>query len=126
MTRTTCFPFRTLRCALAAALLLGCASGLNQPMQLIHEVGPTYPEEARAAGIAGWVRVRYDVTAAGLVDNAKVVAAHPPGAFDAAALQAVTQWRYRPALVNGALAATVGVVSTLRFTLNGAQRYEGY
>ena len=133
MPPTTCFPFPALRCALAmlamlalTALQLGCASGLNRPMQLTHEVGPAYPEAARAGGIAGWVRVRYDVTAAGLGDNAQVIAAQPPGVFDAAALQALAQWRYRPALVDGAPAAVRGVVSTLRFTLDGAQRYEGY
>ena len=120
----------SLGCALAALalgpLLQGCANGLNQPMQLIHEVGPAYPQEAQAAGVEGWVRMRYDITAQGLVANLRVAAAQPAGVFDAAALQAVAQWRYRPVLVDGAPTAVVGVVSTLRFALGGAQRYEGY
>lgn len=112
--------------AIVAALLQGCVAGGNQPMQLIHDIGPTYPEAARAAGAEGWVKVRYDISAAGLVENPAVVESDPAGLFDAAALAAVAQWRYRPAIVDGAPKRMRGVVSTLRFQLDGGERYDLY
>ena len=122
-------PFRKGAAKVALALLVllqGCVAGGNQPMQLVHDVGPDYPEEARAAGAEGWVKVRYDVAANGLVENLAVVESNPPGLFDAAALAAVAQWRYRPAVVDGAHRRMRGVVSTLRFQLDGGERYDPY
>ena len=108
------------------ALLQGCAVSASRPMQLIHDVGPTYPEQAKAAGVQGWVKVRYDISADGRVENLLVAESQPPGLFDAAALTAVAQWRYRPAVIDGAASRVSGVVSTLRFQLGGAERYQGY
>ena len=108
------------------ALLHGCVADGNRPMQLVHEVGPAYPQAAKAAGAEGWVKVRYDVTADGLVENLAVVESNPSGLFDAAALAAVAQWRYRPAVVDGAPRRMRGVVSTLRFQLDGGERYDPY
>ena len=112
--------------ALAAALLAGCAGGFHQPMQLIEDAGAVYPEAAKAQGIEGWVRLRYDITIDGRVENLKVLESSPFGVFDAAAMAAVAQWRYRAAIVDGAPSAVSGVVSTLRFELGAAERYEGY
>ena len=112
--------------ALTAALLAGCASGSNQPMQLIQDAGPAYPETAKAQGIEGWVRLRYDIAADGRVRNLQVLESSPPGVFDAAAMAAVAQWRYRAPVIDGAPSAVSGVVSTLRFEVGAAERYEGY
>ena len=108
------------------ALLHGCAGGYSQPMQLIQAVGPEYPEQAKAAGVQGWVKVRYDIGDDGVVENLVLVTSDPPGVFDAAALAAVAQWRYRPATLDGAPVRVSGVVSTLRFALDGAERYDSY
>ena len=112
--------------ALTATLLAGCASGFHRPMQLIQDAGPVYPEAAKAQAVEGWVRLRYDITIDGRVENLKVVESSPPGVFDASAMAAVAQWRYRAAVIDGAPSAVSGVVSTLRFQLDGAERYEGY
>ena len=117
---------RGLRVAAITALLAGCATGFDRPMQLIGDAGPVYPEAARAQGIEGWVRLRYDITIDGRVENLKVLESSPPGVFDAAALAAVAQWRYRAPVIDGAPSAVSGVVSTLRFELDAAERYEGY
>ena len=114
-------------CALLTAALLGaCMGGPNRPMQLVEDAGPVYPEAARAEGIEGWVRLRYDISIDGRVENLRVLASSPPGVFDAAALAAVAQWRYRVAVIDGVPSAVSGVVSTLRFELGAAERYEGY
>ena len=117
---------RCLCAALTAALLAGCVSGFHRPMQLIQDAGPVYPEAAKAQGIEGWVRLRYDITLDGRVENLAVVESSPPGVFDAAAMAAVAQWRYRAAVIDGSPSAVSGVVSTLRFQLDGAERYDGY
>ena len=108
------------------ALLCGCAGSYRQPIQLVHEVGPVYPEQAKAAGVQGWVRVYYDIGEDGAVENLILIESDPPGVFDAAALAAVAQWRYRPPVADGAPSRVNGVVSILRFELDGAERYEGY
>ena len=123
-------PFRNGAARVGVALLTllhGCAGSYSQPpMQLIHEVGPIYPEQAKAAGVQGWVKVRYDIGDDGAVENLTLVESHPPGVFDAAALAAVAQWRYRPTTLDGAPGRMSGVVSTLSFELGGAGRYKGY
>jgi len=120
------FPGRCLCAALTATLLAGCAGALHQPMQLIQDVGPVYPEAAKAQGVEGWVRLRYDIASDGRVRNRQVLESSPPGVFDEAAMAAVAQWRYRAPVIDGAPRAVSGVVSTLRFELGAAERYEGY
>ena len=115
-----------LRAFLTSALLAGCMGGYNQPMQLVEDAGPLYPEAARAEGIEGWVKLEYDISIDGRVENLSVLESSPPGVFDAAAMAAVAQWRYRAAVIDGAPSAVSGVVSTLRFELGAAERYEGY
>jgi TonB family protein len=57
-------------------------------------VNPKYPAAAAAAGVAGFVEVSFAVTALGLVENAAVAAAEPPGVFEQSALAAISRWRY--------------------------------
>ena len=60
----------------------------------IISVEPDYPPAAAAAGIEGFVDVRFSVSPSGTVIAPQVVAAEPAGVFDAAALAAVSRWRY--------------------------------
>lgn len=62
---------------------------------------PRYPYKAAQRGIEGWVRVAFDVTASGSVENVEVIESDPPGVFDMAASQAVSRWRFKPRMVNG-------------------------
>lgn len=87
----------------ALALLLGACSAAPMgdargasALQFVKGSVPRYPAEAKAAGLEGWVRVRYRVTEAGQVHAPAVVEASPPGVFEAPALQAVRSWRYAP------------------------------
>jgi len=59
---------------------------------------PAYPIAARAVGAEGQVRLRLSVLPDGRVDRAAVVDCSRPGVgFEAAAIEAVKQWRYVPA-----------------------------
>jgi protein TonB len=57
-------------------------------------VNPEYPPGAASSSIEGFVDVRFNVTAEGLVEDASVALADPPGVFDRAALAAISRWRY--------------------------------
>jgi len=88
--------------------------------------GPAYPDAARREQIEGYVVLRYDVDAAGLVTDVEVLESSPPEIFDQAAVDAVASWRYTPRLVDGEPRAVRGVTSTLRFALSDDGRYDGY
>ena len=108
--------------ALGALALAACAAP-SRPPQLLASADLRYPDAARAAGIEGLVRVRYDVTAQGSVVNAKVESSAPPGVFDDAALAVVRSWRFRPQMEGGASIAALGRISEVRFELGDTDRY---
>ena len=103
-------------------VLIGCASP-TRPPQFIGGADLVYPPAARASGVEGRVVVRYDVTAEGTVANAVVVESEPPGVFDAAALDAVRSWRFRPMVDRGEVVPAPARVSELVFRL-GESSYD--
>lgn len=72
-----------------------------------------YPPEAAAAGIQGNVLAEIVINEAGLVTDAKIVRSIPM--LDEAALQAVQNWRFEPAMVDGH-SVPVRMVVTVNFT----------
>lgn len=64
-------------------------------------IAPRYPERALARGIEGRVLVEFTITASGNVRDAHVVAAEPSAIFNRSAVEAVSQWRYTPKIVDG-------------------------
>ncbi len=78
---------------------------------------PDYPPDALKRGVEGSVTLRFDVTATGVVENAVVTDSTDP-AFDAAALAALTQWRYLPRLAEGKRIASKDVETVIRFQLD--------
>jgi TonB family protein len=70
----------------------------TEPVKLT-DVMPEYPEIARSAGVQGTVTIAATVATDGTIDGAKVVRSVP--LLDAAALEAVKQWTYKPSMLNG-------------------------
>ena len=66
---------------------------------LDHKTAPTYPIEAKKAGIEGTVELDAIIGTDGLVKDLKVIVG--PALLQQAALDAVKTWRYRPYLLNG-------------------------
>ena len=64
-------------------------------------VAPRYPSEAQRKGLAGWVELEFTVAKDGTVKDLTVFRAEPAETFDAAAIKAVSQWRYRPIVRDG-------------------------
>jgi protein TonB len=65
-------------------------------------VQPRYPPLAERDGVEGWVDLEFTVAADGSVKDIKVTGAQPAGVFEDVALRAVTQWKYRPFVRDGA------------------------
>ena len=99
---------------MAVLFFAGCAVN-DRPIQLSSGAAPIYPAQAQAQGVEGEVTVQYDVTDQGLVINAFVKEGSLGQVFDAAALQAVTSWKFSPARRDGVAIAQNALVSKLRF-----------
>jgi len=66
---------------------------------LIRRVQPAYPDLARKARIQGQVVLQAMISKQGTIKNLSVVEGHPM--LVRAAIDAVSQWRYRPYILNG-------------------------
>ncbi len=83
---------------------------------LIRRVQPVYPPLARSARIQGSVVLAAVISKDGSMENLKLISGHPM--LVPAALQAVSQWRYRPYVLNGE-AIEVETQITVNFILGG-------
>jgi len=73
--------------------------GQLKPAQPISRVDPEYPKLARQAGATGMVELEATIGLDGKVKNPRVV--HGNAMLQKAAIDAVLQWRYKPATLNG-------------------------
>jgi len=102
LTGTGCDP---LNCGHAQTVVQQAAqpvrriSGGVMEGMLVRRVLPLYPAMARATRTAGRVELQATISRAGTIENLRVVSG--PSLLIQAAIDAVTQWRYRPYLLNG-------------------------
>jgi|GEM_PF-1884082 TonB family C-terminal domain len=78
---------------------------------------PVYPAEALRQRVRGEVELEFTIAPGGNVRDIEVVHAEPQGVFDAAATDALAQWRFRPRFVNGQAVAQRSTV-TMRFDVD--------
>jgi TonB family protein len=71
-----------------------------KPPKIVSRVEPVYTAEAKANGIFGVVILALDITETGAVTDVQVVKPLPYG-LDQAAVDAVRQWRWEPATLDG-------------------------
>ena len=88
-------------------------------VQPVVRIAPTYPPNALKDGLAGHVQLKFDVTAAGTVENISVVESSDPQ-FEAHAVQALADWRYLPRIAAGRRVGSQGVHTIIRFALQVA------
>jgi len=86
-----------------------------EPEALVR-IEPEYPDLAREAGIEGAVTLLVLVGVSGRVVDVRVLRSAP--VFDAAAIEALRHWVFRPALA-GTRPVAVWVAVPVRFTLHG-------
>lgn len=80
---------------------------VDERPSVVRRVEPRYPEQARRRREGGKVLVRLVVDAQGRPTECTVLASEPAGTFDAAALEAVRRFRFRPGKLAGRAVATV-------------------
>jgi TonB family protein len=106
------------RSAMTAQQATGTESGpvyrvggdIREPIK-IKDVAPIYPTVAKNAKITGYVILEIIVGPDGSVRDLKVVKSMP--LLDAAAVNAVRQWKYAPPVVNGQPASVVMSVTVI-------------
>jgi protein TonB len=86
-------------------------------LELVSTVDPIYPAAAMRTRQEGWVTLEFTVTDTGSVRDPWVTDAEPADLFDAAAIAAVKQWRFKPRVANGR-AVEVRSAVTLRFNVD--------
>jgi protein TonB len=85
------------------------------PPRKVHDLLPAYPAQARAARAEGLVVLEAIIDVEGRVASLRVL--RPVPLLTEAALDAVRQWRYEPAWLNGQPVPVVMTV-TVNFTLD--------
>ncbi|HAQ88697.1 MAG TPA: energy transducer TonB, partial [Pseudomonas sp.] len=93
-------------------------SGPEQEVMPLNDVRPEYPYRARQRGIEGHIKLAFTITAAGKVENIRVLEASPSNVFDREARRAAARWRFAPRTENGS-AVSREAVKTLHFRLQG-------
>jgi protein TonB len=83
---------------------------------LIRRVQPVYPPIARTARIQGPVILVAVISKAGTIENLRALSGHPM--LVPAAVDAVSQWRYRPYILNNE-PIEVETQITVNFLLSG-------
>lgn len=104
--------------AAAVADTAAQSGGPEQEVMPLNDVRPEYPYRARQRGIEGHIKLAFTITAAGKVENIRVLEASPRNVFDREARRAAARWRFAPRTENGA-AVSREAVKTLHFRLQG-------
>jgi TonB family protein len=83
--------------------------------------GPSFPEASRRRGEEGVVRVELFVDPTGRVADVRILESSGFSALDAAAVQAVREWRFRPAQ-RGGMPVAGSITTAVHFRLENARR----
>lgn len=83
------------------------ADAVDERPAVLRRIEPCYPDQARRRHEEGTVLVRLVVDMQGQPKDCTVLKSEPAGLFDAAALEAVQRFRFRPGKLAGQAVATV-------------------
>ncbi|HJX34944.1 MAG TPA: energy transducer TonB [Desulfatiglandales bacterium] len=89
---------------------------VDTPPQVIRQIEPQYPFQAKKNNIEGSATLRFIVNTNGDVVEPKISKSEPPDIFDEAALQAIVKFKFKPAVKNGRPVDVI-VVAPMKFEL---------
>jgi periplasmic protein TonB len=78
----------------------GDLSGYSELIPLVR-IQPQYPRNAARDRIEGYVDFEVTVNPDGTVRSARPIKAQPRGVFEAAAMQSIMKWKFKPKIVDG-------------------------
>jgi len=90
----------------------------NREASSIVKVMPNYPRDAWTNNLEGDVTVEFSVNQQGIVQNIKIISASHP-VFVTDTMDAISRFRFTPALENGEPAVASGIREQFRFRLPG-------
>ncbi len=123
MKRSATWPVMAL---LIGVALSGVAMAASEAPARSHQVAPTYPPAALAAGFEGTVTLSASVLKDGTVGSVEVVDCdHPNLGFENAASNALEQWQFEPAMIDGEAVESVSLVR-LHFRNPSRLRSDGF
>ena len=93
----------------------------DQPLVALVRIEPEYPPAAAMRELEGFVIVRFDVSAAGTVDNVRIVSSSHR-VFEQAATRAAERFRYQARRVDGTAVATKDIETRFSFRLRESAR----
>lgn len=127
ITRPGTSPGRRIAGLVGALALTLCAGALvagdrayedfTEKLEATHRALPVYPRDAAEKGIEGRVRMLASIDLEGAVTVERVTLSEPEGVFDAAAVDAMEQWRFR--WIDPDSARPLRVEQVIEFRLTG-------
>nr|WED68091.1 TonB family protein [Pectobacterium colocasium] len=90
----------------------GAGKSNSQNFKALHR-RVNYPARAKALGVEGKVRVKFDITGSGTVTNVQILSETPDGVFGDDVMKDMARWRYRTE------APVENQVVSIVFKLNG-------
>jgi len=108
--------------ALAASYLLGPDKKVrlnkNSPYEAVYKNMPGAVSAYNSSGTSqGWARVEYTITKLGVTDGLRVIDGSS-NLHKRKLLEAVSEWRFTPAYIDGNAVDTIGVVQTYNWTVH--------
>jgi len=94
----------------------------HQGPKLVKKVNPTYPEEVKKEGIEGTVILEATIDTEGNVAEVKVLKGGIES-LNKAAVEAIRQWKYEPAIIGGK-AMPVNITVTIKFAPDQGKKNE--
>lgn len=86
-----------------------------------YTVNPNTPLEAIENNVTGYVVMEFTVDEQGVPKEIRIVESEPEGIFDKAAIDALSQFRYKPPIVNNQPHAVHGVLYKVEFNQQADQ-----
>ena len=93
----------------------GDLSGYSDLIPLVR-ISPQYPRNAARDRIEGWVEFEVTINPDGTVRSARPLKAQPRGVFEAAAMQSILKWKFKPRVVDGKGVESKGI-QKIEFTM---------